>query len=71
MDRINQPHDVVHRGVGKDPVAKIEDVAGPAFSTFQNSLDLFLDPFNGTEQNHRVEVSLDGHIVPNAAPGLP
>ena len=71
MDGINQPDDVVHGCVWKDPVAKIKDVAGPAFSTFQNSLDLFLNPINKTEKNHRVEISLNSDIVSNAAPGLP
>ena len=70
VDEIHQSDHMIHGRVGKDPVAKVEDVAWPAFGSFKDPLDLSLNQVNRAEEKNGIEVSLDGHIISQPFPGL-
>ncbi len=63
MHGVDQGRHVVGGHAGKDAVAEVEDVAGPARGLVQNPLRLPPDLVRRGEQDDGVEVAHDGHAV--------
>src|ERR1700675_75492 len=61
---------MVHRGFGEDAVAQVEDVAGTRSGAAEELVDTDLEFRHGSEEHHRVEITLDGCAVTNIHPGL-
>ena len=68
MDKLNGGRHVVNGGLGKNSMAKIEDVAGPLPCSLQNIVDTAFKFRKRPKQRHGVQVSLDGDVVPNPRP---
>lgn len=60
MDVIDEPEDMVDRGLGHDPVAEVEDVAGAPGGPIEDPAGPSLDFLDGAEEDRGVEVALDG-----------
>jgi hypothetical protein len=61
---------MVNRSIGKDAMAEVKDVTGPTLCAIENPFDLSLNEMDRTKENHRIEISLNGDIVPKTCPGL-
>jgi hypothetical protein len=70
MNRLYQSDHMVDRCIGKNAMAKVEDVARSALCFTENPIDFFLDQINWTKENDGIEVSLDGYIISKTGPGL-
>jgi hypothetical protein len=63
MDGFYEPDHMVDGSIRENSMAKIEDVAGPAFCPAEDAFGFPFDQFRGTEKNDGVEVALNRHIV--------
>jgi hypothetical protein len=61
---------MVDWSIRKDTVAEVENMSGPTLCTAKNPFDLFLDEIDRAEENNRIEVSLNGHIISQTCPRL-
>src|SRR5579864_3148819 len=55
---------------GEHAVAEVEDVSRPSPRTAQDPVRVLFDQRDRAEQNGRVEVALNGHLVAEPVPSL-
>ena len=58
MNRINQGLDILHRRLGQNTVAQIEDITGAVFYSLQNIVGLSNHLFLRTEERIGIEIPL-------------
>src|SRR4030042_16014 len=68
MNHIDQSYHILNWGVWKDPVSKIENMAGSPPYAIKNPPDFFLNEIDRAKENNRIEISLNGHIVTQTSP---
>src|SRR5579883_2829132 len=69
-DHLDNGLHVVYRRFGKDAVAQVEDVARTRPCSAQQFVDSNLELGHGREQDHGVEIPLNGGAVADVHPGL-
>ena len=70
MNCFYQSDHILNRGIRKDTVTEVENMSGSTLCAVKNPFDLFLDEIDGAEENNRIEVSLNGHIISQPCPRL-
>ena len=70
MDEINHGFDMIDRGLGHNSVAKVKDMARAPIGFFKDSPRVNLSNGRWRAEEKRIEISLDGIIVPDAQPRM-
>ena len=70
MDHLDHGQHVLHWSFWQHAMAEVENVARPPLGLLQDALHPFRETIPWTEQQCRIEVALNGDIVPNSPPGV-
>src|SRR5918993_4247035 len=70
MHHIDNGFDVLHRCVLQDAMTQIEDMTGASLGAAHNILHAFFDLRPRRKEQSRVEIALDGDIMPEEFPAI-